>query len=124
MVPQMTIEEAIEYIQDDETNDDFSFRGDNCVPKNTFNNSWYHGDDDSEFNLGGVSAIAVTSYAAKDIYDAAIAAKRYGKNLFLLRGSAMNAHEWANDPGECLMSEHKIVGIVTLNTDATHHTKG
>lgn len=108
----MTIQEAIEYIQNEETNDDFAFRSDDFTPESTFNNSWYHGDDEPEFELDGVSAIKVMAYGESYIRKAAEMAKRYGSNLFLLQGYAINAHEWANDPGECLMTEHKIVGII------------
>jgi hypothetical protein len=96
MTKTMTIQEAIEYIKNENTNDDFAFRG----------------DDEPEFNLGGVSAIKVNAYGEQYVREAANTAKRYGKNLFLLQGYAINAHEWANDPGECLMTEHKIVGII------------
>ena len=112
MTKTMTIQEAIEYIKNENTNDDFAFRGDDFIPVRKFRNSRYHGDDEQEFNLGGVSAIKVNAYGEQYIREAANTAKRYGKNLFLLQGYAINAHEWANDPGECLMTEHKIVGII------------
>lgn len=112
MAQKMTIQEAIEYIENEDTNDDFAFRGDDFIPESTFRSSWYHGDEEEEFELGGVSAIKVMACSEQYIRKAAEAAKSYGKNLFLLQGYAINAHEWTNDPGECLMAEHKIVCIV------------
>lgn len=112
MINKMTIKETIEYIKNDESNDDFAFRGDDFVPECKFNNSRYHGDDESEFELGGVSAIKITAYGEKYIQEAARLAKRYGKNIFLLKGQAINAHAWANDPGECLMQAHQIVAVI------------
>lgn len=110
----MTISEAIEYIENDETNNDFAFRGDDFIPESTFNYSWYHGDDEEEFELDGVSAIKVMGYSETHILKSANMAQQYGKNIFLLSGCAINAHEWASDPGECLMTEHEIVGIVVI----------
>lgn len=115
MIKKMTIKKAIDYIENEDTNDDFSFRGDDFIPSDTFNNSFYHPsdiDDGEEYELGGVSAIKVMACEEQYIIKAAEKAKKYGKNLFLLQGCADNADEENHDPGECLMVEHKIVCIV------------
>ena len=115
MKKQMTIQEAIEYIKNEDTNDDFAFRGDNFIPSGAFNNSFYHPsdiDDGEEYELDGVSAIKVVACEEQYIVKAAKMAKKYGKNLFLLQGCADNADEENHDPGECLMTEHKIVCLV------------
>lgn len=110
---KMTVQEVIEYLNSDE-NGDFAFRGDDFIPADgeKYNNSFYHGDDEDEFELGGVSAIAISSYYDNDIIDAICNARKYGNNVVLLRGEQINAHEWANDPGECLIQNNEVVCIV------------
>jgi hypothetical protein len=109
---KMTVQEVIDYIEDTDTFDDFAFRGDNYIPAKNFRDSWYHGDDMPEYQLHGVSAIKVMAPHKSYILDAMKLAKKYGNTLFLLRGQAINADEVTNDPGECLMTSHKIVCIV------------
>ena len=115
MPKKMTIQEAVEYIKNEDTNDDFSFRGDNFIPARKFRNSFYHPsdiDDGESYDLGGVSAIKVTTNSERNIAQAANMAKTYGRNLFLLQRRAINADEENHDAGECLMTEHKIICIV------------
>lgn len=110
---KMTVQEVIEYLNNDETNDDFAFRGDDFVPANGgYRNSWYHGDDADEFELDGVSAVNISTYHDKDIIDAICKAKKYGNNVVLLRGYQINAHEWANDPSECLIQNNEVVCVI------------
>ena len=115
MTKKMTIQEAIEYIENEDTNDDFAFRGDDYIPARKFRNSFYHPsdiDDGETYNLGGVSSIKVMVNSEKYIVEAANLARQYGKNLFLLQGSAINADEENHDKDECLMTEHKIVCVI------------
>lgn len=109
----MTIKQVVEYIKNDDTFDDFGFRGDNCNPVeidgNKFYNSRYHGDDVEEFELDGVSCIFIAAKQDEYIESAIYAAKKYGKNVYLLRGNQVNADEEFNDPNECLIQNNVIV---------------
>ena len=117
---KMTIQEVIEYLNNDETNDDFAFRGDDFVPADGgYKNSWYHGDDEEEFELDGVSAININSYRDNDIIKAVGRARMYGENVVLLRGYQINAHEWANDPGECLIQNNEVICIIEAKFEKT-----
>ena len=111
---KMTVQEGIEYLNDDETNDDFAFRGDDFIPAEGegYKNSWYHGDDAEEFELDGVSAIHISTYSDSDIIKSICMARAYGNNVVLLRGITTNAHEWANDPGECLVQNNVVVCVI------------
>lgn len=108
------LSEVVEIIKSawGDTYDDFAFRGDDYIPAHRFRRSWYHGDDEKPFRLAGTSAIMINSPREEDILRAANQASQYGQHLFLLRGTAAPAHEWACDPGEVLMAEHKIVAMV------------
>lgn len=114
---KMTIQEVIEYLNNDETNDDFAFRGDDFVPADGegYKNSRYHGDDAEEFELDGVSAIYIPSYHDADIIRSICMAKAYGNNVVLLRGYTTNGHEWAHDSHECLVQNNEIVCVINAN---------
>lgn len=108
---RLTVEEAIEIICNDESFDDFSVRGDDFVPDDKFNNSHYHGDDEPEYELPGVSAIFIPARDKQYIVDAIRKARHYGKNVFLLAGETGNNS--MGDPDEILMTTHRIVGIIS-----------
>jgi hypothetical protein len=110
----MTLQEVIEYLNNDESNDDFAFRGDDFIPADgdAYRNSWYHGDDADEFELAGVSAIHISTYCENDIIRSICKARAYGNNVVLLRGYTTNAHEWAHDPGECLVQNNVVVCVI------------
>jgi hypothetical protein len=111
---KMTLQEVIEYLNNDESNDDFAFRGDDYIPADgdAYRNSWYHGDDADEFELDGVSAIHISTYRDADISKSICLAKAYGNSVVLLRGRTTNAHEWANDFGECLVKNNEVVCVI------------
>lgn len=111
---RMSVSEVIEYLQNNESTNDFAFRGDNFTPARKFRNSRYHGDDEPEYELPGVSAIAIPAMYPEYIKDAINRARRYGRNVYLLRGTATNADEANHDPQELLMTSHRIVCMVTL----------
>lgn len=111
---KMTLEEVIDYIESDNTWDDFSFRGDDYIPARNFRKSSYHGDDEPEYQLHGVSAVNVAANHKEYIVKAICTARKYGENVFLLRGEAQNADEVNHDPDEVVMVSHKIVGIVDV----------
>ena len=107
----MTTQEAIEYIQNDETFDDFSFRGDDFIPEDKFNDSQYHGDDEyATSELSGVSAIFIPEKSESYIVEAIKLAAKYGKNIFLLAGE--NRSNMEGDYHEVLVQCHRIVGII------------
>lgn len=116
---RMTADEAVEYILNDDSFDDFTFRGDDFIPSKKFRKSKYHGDEEGEFQLPGVSSINIPAYDKEYILEAINKARRYGDNIFLLRGKKRNAHEWASDPDEVLMEDHSIVAIIDDGTQAT-----
>lgn len=118
---KMTVQEVIEYLNNDETNYDFAFRGDDFVPAEgeAYNNSSYHGDDEDEFELDGVSAININSYCVADVIKAIGRARMYGNNVVLLRGYQINAHEWANDPDECLIQNNAVVCVIDAEFEKT-----
>lgn len=108
----MTAQQVIEYIENSETFDDFAFRGDDFIPAKSFRKSRYHGDDGPEYELKGVSSIKVADCQEQYIIEAMEQARKYGDNLFLLQGRAINADDENHDHGECLMTSHKIICIV------------
>lgn len=109
----ITMEEAIEIIQNDETFADFAFRGDNHTPAKHFRSSRYHGDDDNmPRQLPGVSAIWIPSHDEGHIRKSALLASAYGNNVFLLRGEQENTD---GDYMEVVMLSHEIVAIVEIN---------
>lgn len=110
---KMTVSEVIEYLKNDDSFDDFAFRGDDFVPSSNFKNSRYHGDDEPEYELNGVSAIAIPAMQSRYITDAIKSAVKYGRNIYLLRGRAINADEVNHDPQEVLIQNHTIVCMVT-----------
>ena len=118
---KMTVQEVIEYLNNDESGDDFAFRGDDFVPGvgGKYNNSCYHGDDADEFELDGVSAINITSYRERDVIKAIGRARMYGENVVLLRGYQTNSHEWANDPDECLIQNNQVVCVINAKFEKT-----
>lgn len=111
---EMTLEQAIEYIESENADNDFCFRADSFIPETTFENSKYHGDNEDDYgmDLGGVSVIKVMMDKRKYIMDAFNLAKRYGKNVFLIDGYLINAHDIYHDAGEALATNHKIVAII------------
>jgi hypothetical protein len=109
---KMTVEEVVDHLINDDSFDDFAFRGDDFVPVKRFRKSKYHGDDRSEYQLNGVSAIHIPALNDEYIKDAIRQARKYGKNIFLLRGESQNADDTYNDPGEICMVSHEIVCIV------------
>ena len=118
---KMTVQEVIEYLNNDETNDDFAFRGDDFIPAEgeCYKNSWYHGDDADEFELDGVSAININSYRDADVIKAIGRARMYGDNVVILRGYQINAHEWAHDPGECLIQNNEVICVIDAEFEKT-----
>jgi len=117
---KMTVQEVIEYLNNDESNDDFAFRGDDFIPeKGGYKNSSYHGDDADEFELDGVSAIYINTYRDADIIKAIGRARMYGDNVVLLRGYEINAHEWAHDPDECLIQNNEVVCVIDAKFEKT-----
>lgn len=108
----MTIDQIVEYLDNEETNDDFAFRGDDEEVVGSFNNSCYHGDDEPEYELGGVSAIVLPRFNKDNVIESICKARAYGKNVYLLRGLQINADEATHDPDEVLIQENKIVCVV------------
>lgn len=109
----VTQQQAIDMIlSDDDPYYTMGFRGDDFIPVRKFRKSSYHGDEESEFQLSGVSAIVIQPVNEEGIIKAITKARKYGKNVFLLKGEWENAHEVFNDPGEILFTEHKILAIV------------
>lgn len=106
----LTTQEAIDLIKNDESFDDFAFRGDDFVPAKKFRNSRYHGDDEPEYKLNGVSAITVYAPGADYIKQAIAKARKYGNNVFLLAGKT--ASNYSGDKDEILMTEYRIIGII------------
>jgi len=109
---KMTVKEVISHILDDDSSDDFAFRGDNFEPVRKFRKSKYHGDNMPEYQLPGVSAVNIAAYRAEYIVKAIEEAKRYGKNVYLLKGETRNADDITGDPHEVIMMSHEIVCIV------------
>lgn len=118
VMKKMTLNEAIEYIENhDDPFIEFGFRADTFIPKDKFNNSWYHGDDMPEYELGGVSVVKVM--AADEMYIKQVYRQlqeyyigNRDDTVFLLEGECVNADEVTHDPGEALMVEHRIVAIL------------
>lgn len=107
----MTLTQAIEYIENSESFDTFSFRGDSYVPKSKFRPSRYHGDHTGiPSAIGGVSAVKIAARCEPYITDAAEAARMYGSNLYLLAGDAVSTDY--GDPGEIVMTSHRIVARI------------
>jgi hypothetical protein len=105
----MTIDQVIEYLNNDESDFDFAFRGDDFIPAKKFRASRYHGDDRASFKLRGVSAICIPTYSEDHIWRAMLTAGKYGDNVFLLRGRQENADAEYNDPNEVIIRDHEIV---------------
>lgn len=116
MEMRLTINQVRELIDNDNSFDDFAVRGDNFVISSgdSFNNSWYHGDDEPEFELDGVSCISISANDEKYIKDAAKKAAQYGKYIYLVRGEMTNGHEVYNDLSECLMLDNVVVCEIIL----------
>jgi hypothetical protein len=110
--PVLSIDQAKQIIDNDETNLDFSFRGDDFIPKDKFQNSSYHGDDAPEYELPGTSSIYIPSTDESDFQKAFDRASTYGDNVFLLRGRNINADESFHDSDEVLVQDNEIVAIV------------
>ena len=108
----MTIQEVIEYLENDTSFDDYAFRGDDFIPERDFNNSYYHGDDEAEYELPGVSAIFIPAFEESYITKSIEKARHYGKNVFLLRGQMTNADDVNHDPDELIMMNNEIIAIV------------
>jgi hypothetical protein len=107
---ELTVSEAITIIDSADSFDDFAIRGDDYVPEVSFANSHYHGDEESEFELDGISCFKLDF--SDQIINKIARAKKYGKYVFLLRGRCHNAHEVYCDPDESLINNNEILGVI------------
>jgi hypothetical protein len=87
-------------------------RGDDSIIKNSFRKSWNSPDGVRTTRLPGTSVIGVgyDNITEAKLMDAIKKSNRYGENVYLLEG---NSPSWiqhlANDPGERLLSDNKIL---------------
>lgn len=108
----MTVLEAKDFIESYEGFDDLAVRADGFIPEESFNNSWYHGDEEESFEYDGVSCVKVEF--AEDLEKKIAKVSMYGKNIFLIAGTIKNGHEIYHDAGESLMVNNVIVAMITL----------
>jgi len=87
-------------------------RADDAIVKNSFRKSWNRPDQVKTTRLPGTSVIGVgqDNISKEKLLEAIKNVRGYGKNVYLLEGkSPTNIQYLANDPGERLLSDNKIL---------------
>jgi hypothetical protein len=101
----------------DEAGDGYiGIRGDDAFIQNKFRNSWNRPDGEKTTRLPGVSVLGLghNNIDEKSLLDAIMNAGRYGSNVYLLEGQVPSRiQHLANDVGERLMTENKILAKST-----------
>lgn len=89
-----------------------AIRGDDAVIKTKFRNSWNRPDGEKTTRLPGLSVLGLgdSGIDYDDVVKQVTQARKYGKNIYLVEGEVpYKIQHLANDPGEALMTNNKIV---------------
>jgi len=93
-------------------------RSDDAIVKNSFKKSWNRPDEVKTTRLPGTSVVYVgyDNITKDSLMNAIENSRMYGKNIYLVEGESPNSiQHLANDPGERLMTNNKILSSI-INT--------
>ena len=93
-------------------------RSDDAIIKNSFKKSWNRPDGVKTTRLPGTSVVYVgyDNITKDSLMNAIENSRMYGKNIYLVEGKSPNSiQHLANDPGERLMTNNKILSSI-INT--------
>ncbi len=118
-----TIDQAIQYIKLNITDSGivFAVRGDNYIPRRKFRKSWNRPDGIKTTRKSGVCGLFIAKYnswdeAPNDITAEIIAARKYGKHVFLLAGyDYYDGNDEYDGMWEIVIKDHKIIAEISFD---------